>query len=96
MQFRLARPFLNATVRGAAGQILWGYRPAAWLRSWTISKEHGQWRLRGTADRIDAFQLRQKPLIFTAPRGKGQWCWPVTSVVVNQQQIIGTLGPPEQ
>jgi len=92
---RGGRPFLRLHLRGATGEILWGYRPAAWLTSWTIRRGRDAWVLAGTTNRIDAFQVRQKPLYFTAPRDKGRWCWPVVSLVVEGNRIQGVLGPPD-
>jgi len=102
--------FNAITLRGAAGEILWGYRPAATLRAWLIlrrpppKKKKGErassgpaWELRARTSRVDGFQCRQKPLYFSAPRRGGFWCWPVLEVtVVAPDRLIAKLGPPEQ
>jgi hypothetical protein len=78
---------------GVKASILWGYRQAAVLGRWSITKESkGKWLLTATVERADAFQCRQKPLIFTAPRHKGMWCWDVESLHVGPNQIRATLG----
>lgn len=93
--------FDHLRIRGTAASILWGYRQAATLRSWSIEKtREGQWVLTGTLARVDAFQCRQKPLLFTAPREgahDGMWAWGIDRIVdVGPNQIRATLGPPEQ
>jgi hypothetical protein len=67
--------FTNVTLRGAQASILWGHQTAVALRAWTIRKEQGQWMLRATVERLDAFQVRQRPLLFSAKREKDLWAW---------------------
>ncbi len=89
--------FSSLTLHGAAAEILWGYRSAVALKSWRIAKDKkGAWILTGVVARVDAFQARQKPLLFTAPRDKGFWAWGVEQLTVVGSQIKATLGPPEQ
>lgn len=91
--------FQSLTLHGGAATILWGYRPAATLRSWRIAKVQGRWTLRATLERPDAFMLRQRPLLFTAPREgahDGFWAWGVEAIEVGATQLTATLGPPEQ
>jgi hypothetical protein len=96
--------FRKLTLRGQAGEILWGHRSAATLAAWSIARldrGHGQppytWHLRARVARADAFQCRQRPLLFTAPRGKeAPWCWGVESLDLVGQELRATLGPPEQ
>jgi len=92
--------FDRLTLRGARASIVWGYRTAAALSSWSISKEATGWVLRATCEgAIDRFMLRQTQptLIFTAPRHYGQSCWPIVGAVqVGDTTLVATLGPPEQ
>lgn len=93
--------FDRITLRGARASIVWGYRTAAALSTWTISRnETGRWVLRATFEgACDRFMLRQtKPtLIFTAPRHYGQSCWPIVGdVQLGDRSLVATLGPPEQ
>ena len=93
--------FDRVTVRGGAGELLWGYRAAATLRSWTITKaDKGTWHLSGALDTADRFQCAQaitrKELLFTAPRDKGRWCWRVLHLDMGTNQIRATLGAPLQ
>lgn len=90
--------FTSLVVRGGAANILWGYRSAVALTSWSIAKDKktGTWTLRGAIDRIDAFQSRQRPLLFAAPRPGGHWAWPIVNLTIAGQHVIATLGPPEQ
>lgn len=89
--------FEHLRIHGGSASILWGYRTAAVLKRWHISKnKEGRWVLRATVDRLDAFQARQKPLLFTAPRAKGMWAWPIESITVNANAVMAQLGLPEQ
>jgi hypothetical protein len=97
--------FESLVLRGASGSILWGYRTAAELRSWTIRhhrpdvKHDARWTLHATFARANRFELRQRPLLFTAPRpGLPQACWPLhtASIQIGETQLSATLGPPEQ
>lgn len=97
--------FDSLILYGGTGSILWGYRTAAAVRSWRIAKHSGRdgkhdgkWRLMATLARADKFQLRQRPLMFTAPRDRGYWCWPLLtdSIQIGDTTLIATLGPPEQ
>jgi hypothetical protein len=89
--------FKRVTLRGGAGAILWGYRTAAQVNTWAIRKRRREWVLTAAVGRADAFQCRQRPLLFSAPRAGGFWVWPL----VGQPKIAGgtlvaSLGPPEQ
>jgi hypothetical protein len=95
-------PFLRQLrIVGTRGALLWGYHEAAILGSWTIRKtgKPGQyvWTLAATLTRVEAFQIRQRPLLFSAPRfGGGMWAWGVDAVDVGATRIVARLGPPEQ
>jgi hypothetical protein len=92
--------FHFVTIRGAAGEILWGYRPAATFKQWQIRKGEGPlWILTATIVRVEPFAIRQTPLLFTAPREAtrdGFWAWGCESVRVGDHQLVAQLGPPEQ
>jgi hypothetical protein len=93
-------------LRGTTGAILWGYRTAAQLQAWSIVyhkpdlTHDNRWTLTATFQRVDRFQLRQRPLLFSAAREglKGYWCWPLEteSIQIGDVQMTATLGPPEQ
>lgn len=92
--------FRKVTVRGAGAgaSIARGYYTAAALRTWSVSKtDDGQWHLTATTDHVDLFQLRQKGLLFTAPRIGGFWCFPIlpNTIQVQAPHIRASLGPPE-
>jgi len=89
--------FDNLSLHGTEATIVWGYRPAVVLKSWRIAKQNkGAWLLSAQIDRVDSFQARQKPLLFTAPRtGKnGLWAFPVKTLDVGPNSIRATLEPP--
>ncbi len=93
--------FNSLTLRGTRGAVLWGYREAVVLRSWSIAqdKQSKVWKLTGVPERVDAFQARQKGLLFTAPRAEardGFWAWAVEALDVFPGKIIARLGPPER
>ena len=89
--------FRRLRVRGAAGSLLWGYHAAAVLGRWTIAKgSDGKWRLTAVVTRLEAFQIRQRPLLFTAAREHGWWAWGVESIEIGDRSLVAVLGPPEQ
>lgn len=91
--------FHHIRIQGRAGALLWSYHTAATLGPWAIRKGgDGRWILTGTCTRVDAFQIRQRPILFTGPRehGDGMWCWGVESLDVVGHQVRARLGPPEQ
>ena len=56
------------------------------------------WLLHARVQRSDAFQLRQKPLFFTAQRKGGFWYFPILEPpTVSQDGLLRAfLGQPEQ
>jgi len=86
-------------IRGTSGSLAWGHRTAATFRTWSIVQLKGVWTLTATLDRVERLYVRQSKLLFTAPRGKGQyWCWPVLDLQVNDThtRLRAHLGLPEQ
>lgn len=83
---------------------MWGYRPAATIGSWTVERRRDtkqspwEWTLRATLAGVpDAFALRQRPLLFSAPRKGGFFVWPVQRIDVHEARTVtASLGPPEQ
>lgn len=95
--------FQDVRLRGGSASILWGYRTAVAIKSWAILKQEGQWMLKASLERVDPFQARQKPLLFTAPNKTGYWCWPILGDLevgpnqrVGPNQLVARLGPPER
>lgn len=91
--------FDRLTLHGGAGSILWGHREAIALRSWSIAQDAQTkaWRLTGSTARIDAFQSRQRPLLFAAPRPQGFWLWQIETIDrLGPTTLVATLGPPER
>jgi hypothetical protein len=43
----------------------------------------------------DAFKMAQTPLVFSAKHPRGEWRWPITSLVRSEASLTATLGPPE-
>ncbi len=87
--------FDQLRLHGAEGSIVWGYRPAAVLSAWVVAKTSTGWVLTATVARADAFQCRQSPLLFTAPRDKGVWAWGIDELTLNGNRLTARLGPPE-
>jgi hypothetical protein len=92
--------FRHLTVRGVRGSIVWGHRTAATLAAWRIHKEVRDdlpplWTLSARVAQADAFQCRQRPLLFTAPRDKGLWCWGIEELTLAGDALRARLGPPE-
>ncbi len=87
----------RVTLRGTAGALLWGHRTAAQVQAWAIKKRKHGWVLTATVGHADAFQCRQRPLLFSAPRGGGFWVWPlVAPPQIAGGTLVAELGPPEQ
>lgn len=87
----------DLTLRGQEGTVVLVYRTAAVCRSWTVQRSpQGYWTLSAQVQRVDPFILRQKDLLFRAPRKGGYFCWPVLSVSLHEPShtLSGTLGPP--
>ncbi len=86
----------SVTLRGQEATVVWGYRTAAVIRSWTASRTpQGRWTLIASVQRADPYTLRQQPLQFTAPRVGGFFCWPIVAVSVQAESLTAELGPPE-
>jgi len=84
-------------IRGVVGRIDWGYFAAAAINGYAVRPcADGSWTLRGTAVSVDAFKIRQRPLIFVAPHKDGEWRWPIRTLDLGEgrgpREIQGTLG----
>jgi hypothetical protein len=90
--------FQAITLRGGRASLLWGHQAAIVVRSWRIRKqtEDPRWVLVAAIERVDGYASRKRPLLFTAPRVGGFWCWPVEALEVGTSQLRAVLGPPEQ
>lgn len=92
--------FQSLTIHGATATLVWGYRTAAALRSWTIAQREGGWILTATLAQVDRFQCQQaatyKELLFEAPRPQGRWCWAIETLDVGPNHLRATLGQPLQ
>lgn len=87
--------FQNLVIRGVDGTVVRGYRTAVRFKTWIIHKnKEGVWKLSGEVSEIDAFLVRQQPLLFHAPRPGP--CWPVISIKVDNKRVVAQLGKPEQ
>jgi len=84
---------MSVIVTGAEGVLRWGYRRAALLRAWTITKdEQGVWAITGTLADVDYVAVSQRPLTFQAPNG---WRWPLTTLQMTDASLYAVLGPKE-
>jgi hypothetical protein len=86
-------------IHGTAASILWGYRAAVTLKTWSIVRVQQQWMLTGIIERVEPFMVRQRPLLFTAPRERardGHWAWGIEAIQVGRIEVVARLGPPEQ
>ena len=89
--------FDSLVLHGGDATIAWGWRTAAVCRTWRIEKKKGgALALDATLARVDAFMLRQRPLLFTVPRKGGFLCFPVRTVTLaDALHVRATLAPPE-
>jgi hypothetical protein len=84
------------TMTGGEATISFAWHTAAVLTSWRVyQRAKGHWSLVADVARADPFQLRQRPLLFNAPRIGGHWCWPVQAVTLEAHKLTAALGPPE-
>lgn len=87
--------FEKFAMHGEAASLVWAYHTAATLTSWRVTKTPDkQWTLTATVARVDPFQARQRPLLFTAPHEKGRWAWEVQELHLGDGTLTATLGPP--
>lgn len=91
--------FDRVALRGATASIVWGYQEAAAVGRWTIVRaDRGRpWTLSADLARSDPYRLRQRPLLFTAPRTGGFFCWPLLDFRVDRDRrvLTATVGPLE-
>jgi hypothetical protein len=90
--------FERITLHGEQASLVWAYHTAATLRSWKVHRGQNSpdWKLTATVTSADLFQTRQRPLLFTAPREKGRFCWEVRELHISDRQLTATLGQPVQ
>jgi hypothetical protein len=89
----------GGAIRGVVGQITWSYYTAAAINGYTVTRtKAGQWSLAATVVVANAYNLRQRPLMFVAPHAKGEWRWPIESLDMvtdrGPNQLQATLGAP--
>jgi hypothetical protein len=85
-------------IRGIVARITYGYGVAARVTNYALERQDdGVWRVRATIITFDAYQLRQRPLIFVAPHKDGEWRWPIKTLDVGEglgpRELRATLGP---
>jgi len=78
-------------VRGVHATITWSYYTAATVNGYSISRDTaGAWRLRATVVSANAYNLRQRPLVFVATHAKGAWYWPIEELVHAADSLVIT------
>lgn len=85
-------------IRGVVGRIDWGYFAAAAINNYTARQlADGTWSLHATVVNVDAFKIRQRPLVFIAPHRDGEWRWPIKILDLGEghgpRELQATLGP---
>jgi hypothetical protein len=86
----------SVTISGEQGAVLWGYREAATLRAWTLSRtDAGALTLSGTITMVDHQRISQRPLIFLVRRPDGIWRWPILTLQTAGEALTASLGPRE-
>jgi hypothetical protein len=80
------------TVTGAEASVRWGYRPAATLRAWTMTKTEDGLTVSGTVEALDAFAVSQRPLTLVLPSGV---TWSMLTLQMAGASCSATLGPAE-
>jgi hypothetical protein len=73
----------KVSIRGSAGEVMWGYYIAASVGSWSISTEGSERVLTGTVTHADALGLSQPVLTFRVSRQNGTpWVWALTGLQI--------------
>jgi hypothetical protein len=86
----------KVTVHGTAGEVRWGYYPAATVGAWTITAGSKGGTLTAAVTSSDLYRLRQPALRFTITRQDGRsWSWPITELAVADGTLTASLGPQE-
>jgi len=82
---------------GTAGEVRWGYTPAATLATWElVANETGGGTVTAKVVTQDMFRVAQRPLTFVVPRPSGPaWCWPIQSLQLAGETLTASLGPQE-
>jgi hypothetical protein len=84
------------TVTGATGTLRWGYHVAGTLRAWTVTKtDEAGLVLTAQIQELNAFRIKQRPLMFVVAHTQGVWRWPVTAVQMADTTLTASLGPRE-
>lgn len=84
-------------IQGIVGRFDWGYFAAAAVNNYSLKPQpDGEWSLRALVVSLDAFKIRQRPLVFVAPHKDGEWRWPVKHIDIGEgpgpREIRATLG----
>jgi hypothetical protein len=95
--------FRHLTIRGYEAAVLWSYHTAADLGAWSITKQDDPkgpalWVLSARVLRADGFQLRQRPLLFTAWRmDRVRSSWQIERLELHGDGgLVAILGQPLQ
>jgi hypothetical protein len=88
--------FRQVTITGQGATLVWCGQTAAVLGRWSIAKDPKKgWQLQAALTRADRYCVRQRGLLFSAPRLGGFFCWPVLELVLTPGTVRATLGPIE-
>jgi hypothetical protein len=93
-------PGRPVTVTGAQGSLRWGYRVAATIRDWTVTRTRKGGTLRGGVESHNAAYAYQAGLYFVTLTTSGAWQWPVRRLELTPHltphRIVAELGPQEK
>jgi len=80
-------------IHGQAGEVRWGYHPAATLAAWTITMDPLGGDLTGEVVSADALRTSQPSLTFEVVRQNApSWSWPVLSLHIADGRLSARLG----
>jgi hypothetical protein len=78
----------KVTIRGQAGEVRWGYYPAASLGPWTVEGD----TLTAAIVSVDEFRASQRPLSFVVNRQTGPaWVWTVESLQISGSTLTASV-----
>jgi hypothetical protein len=84
---------MAVTVTGATGALHWGYHVAGTLRAWAITKTDEGLVLTAQIQDLNAFRIKQRPLVFVVAHTHGVWRWPITAAQMADTTLTASLGP---
>jgi len=80
----------HLTIHDTDGELRWGYRRVAQLRSLTLERHaEATWTLTATITSKDDYAVSQRPLVFVLPARR--WQWDVLTLQIADSTLTASL-----